>query len=702
MSYLVIARKWRPRTFEEVIGQPHATRTLQNAIRLERIAHAYLFTGARGVGKTSVARILAKSLNCENGPSPTPCDQCSNCREIAAGNSVDVLEIDGASNRGIDNIRELRETVRYRPAKGRFKVYIIDEVHMLTTEAFNALLKTLEEPPSHVIFIFATTEPHKIPATILSRCQRFDFRRVALSGLVDHLKRITEGEGAHFSDGVLFAIAREADGSMRDAQSLLEQLLAFSGDGLPDEEILDILGVIDRRSVLRAGEAVLSGDAAGCLDLVDDLYRRGIDCRRFCQHLCDHFRNLLFMSIGQGRDTKLDLPSEEKEYLKAQARLTTADSLHVFFQMLLRGEEEIRRSSMPKIALEMLLLRMAQLPGLESLDALLDRITVLESGLRPGGQTSDSRSALPADRSSNRRGSAAEQQPVRSSPTVPERDFHSRSSDSSGVAIKEPREISRNSDAGSNRAASGPLGAPVKPPAPEADPPESSGSSTAPDVSTPAVGLEPGISPESKGPQGERAALSISDNQGSPSALDSAVLPESLQAQHSPPVEPVQEVTEPRQSETISIRAEAPGSEEEVTSTRAASPEAAIGRWPEFIRYLESANPILWAKVSHCGIRAASENCIELEVPDLFEKSANGPEFLEKLRNASDAFFGHGLDWVIIKKEGTRGAPAQKTKAPKSTGKQIVGHPAVQQAIEVLGAELVEVKPKAGSGKKAG
>ena len=319
MSYLVIARKWRPQTFEEVIGQPHATRTLQNAVRLDRIAHAYLFTGARGVGKTSIARILAKALNCEKGPSPTPCNQCSNCREISKGNSVDVIEIDGASNRGIDNIRELRETVRYRPAKGRYKVYIIDEVHMLTSEAFNALLKTLEEPPPHVIFIFATTEPHKIPATILSRCQRFDFRRLGLQQIVEHLKTITSQEGADFSDGVLYSIAREADGSMRDAQSLLEQLLAFSGDGLPDREILDILGVIDRQSVLKAAEAVLSGNAPACLGLIEDVYRRGIDSRRFCQHLCDHFRNLLFIAISDDRETRLDLPEDEKKLLKDQA-----------------------------------------------------------------------------------------------------------------------------------------------------------------------------------------------------------------------------------------------------------------------------------------------------------------------------------------------------------------------------------------------
>src|SRR5208337_2128175 len=388
MSYQVIARKWRPGTFEEVIGQPHATRTLQNAIRLDRIAHAYLFTGARGVGKTSIARILAKALNCEKGPSPIPCNQCSNCLEISKGNSVDVIEIDGASNRGIDNIRELRETVRYRPAKGRYKVYIIDEVHMLTPEAFNALLKTLEEPPPHVIFIFATTEAHKIPATILSRCQRFDFRRLSLLQIVEHLKRIISQEGADFSESILYAIAREADGSMRDAQSLLEQLLTFSGDELPEAEILDILGVIDRQSVLRTGEAILSGNAQACLDLAADVYRRGIDSRRFCQHLCDHFRNLLFVAISAGSEMGLDLPEDEKKLLKDQAAETTPESLHVYFQMLLRGVEQIRRSSMPKIALEMLLLRMTQLPKLESIDAVLDRIAMIEQSLKEGHSAS--------------------------------------------------------------------------------------------------------------------------------------------------------------------------------------------------------------------------------------------------------------------------------------------------------------------------
>ncbi|NSW87810.1 MAG: DNA polymerase III subunit gamma/tau, partial [Syntrophobacteraceae bacterium] len=382
MSYLVIARKWRPQTFEEVVGQHHVTRTLQNAVLSGRVAHAYLFTGARGVGKTSVARILARSLNCESGPSTTPCNTCSNCREITQGNAVDVLEIDGASNRGIDNIRELKETVRYRPAKSRYKIYIIDEVHMLTTEAFNALLKTLEEPPEHVVFVFATTEPHKIPATILSRCQRFDFRRIPAELLLKQLKEISGRENVRLSDDVLFAIAREADGSMRDAQSLLEQLLAFSGEGLSDEEILDVLGVVDRRSVHKVGSAILAGDVQTCLEVVGDLYRRGIDSRRFCQQLCDHFRNLLVAVLDvDGRAPELRLPEEEDRFLREQAAKTTSESLYLYLQLLLKGEEDIRRSSTPRIALEMLLLRMTQMPALESIDTLIGRISDLERRL---------------------------------------------------------------------------------------------------------------------------------------------------------------------------------------------------------------------------------------------------------------------------------------------------------------------------------
>ncbi len=607
MSYQVIARRCRPETFEEVLGQPHVTRTLQNGVRLGRIAHAYLFSGARGVGKTSVARILAKALNCEKGPSPSPCNQCPNCREISLTNSVDVLEIDGASNRGIDSIRELRETARYRPAKGRYKVYIIDEVHQLSTDAFNALLKILEEPPAHVVFIFATTEPHKIPATVLSRCQRFEFRRLGLQMIVEHLKRIVSKEGASFSESILYAIGREADGSMRDSQSLLEQLLAFSGDDLPESEILDILGVIDRRTVIRTAEAVLSGDAGACLELAGDVYRRGLDSRRFCQHLCDHFRNLIFVTLCAGGEVRDDLPEEEREVLKALAAKTTLESLHIYFQMLLRGEEEIRRSSMPKIVLEMLLLRMCGLPKLQSIDSLLEKVFAIEQNLGSGQGGSD-------------------------------------------CMISESR----------------------------------------PGFGTARQTFAPRQSDQSKALEPASGAGADSGSQKSGSAAVSQPLPASSEcaAGLSPP-----------------LRDAAPGSEEAISPVRApaASASEALADWPRFVLFLQNHNPILWGKVSHCTVKVQGES-IELEVPEIFEKSAGGPEFAKQLEEAFLEFFGARLPWTMagMPSGKGRGAGAKPAKAAvKASGaKQIVAHPAVQQAMEILGAELKEIKPAAGGPDK--
>jgi len=244
MSYVVIARRWRPQQFNEIIGQEHVSKTLSNAIANNRIAHSYIFTGPRGVGKTTTARILAKAVNCEKGPTPHPCNECASCKAITVGNSMDVLEIDGASNRGIDEVRNLRENIRYAPTQGKYRIYIIDEVHMLTKEAFNALLKTLEEPPEHAMFIFATTEIHRVPATILSRCQRFDFRRIPLKTIMEHLRRICDGEKIDIQEEALLQIAKKADGSMRDAQSILDQLISFSGNKIAFEDVAQALGVI--------------------------------------------------------------------------------------------------------------------------------------------------------------------------------------------------------------------------------------------------------------------------------------------------------------------------------------------------------------------------------------------------------------------------------------------------------------------------
>jgi DNA polymerase-3 subunit gamma/tau len=394
MSYLVIARKWRPQSFADVAGQEHISRTLQNAIGAGRIAHAYLFTGVRGVGKTTAARILAKALNCESGPTPNPCGQCSQCEEIAQGSSIDVLEIDGASNRGIDEIRQIIENVRYQPAHSRFKIYIIDEVHQVTKDAFNALLKTLEEPPPSVKFILATTEPQRLPATILSRCQRYDFRRINLREIVQRLGMIAKSEGLEITEGALVLLAREADGSMRDAQSLLEQVLAMAAPAdskgnkvAADEALLqEVLGLAERSTLYDISAAVLAGDARKCLELVAEAVTRGRDVSRLSRDLVEHFRNLLVarLSANPGSAASkqtsqlLDLPDQEIADLAAQSREISVETLLDYLDFMVAGDEEIARAATPRFALESLLVRLAGLPQTFAVAELIERLERLE------------------------------------------------------------------------------------------------------------------------------------------------------------------------------------------------------------------------------------------------------------------------------------------------------------------------------------
>jgi DNA polymerase III subunit gamma/tau len=380
LSYLVLARKWRPQTFSDLVGQEHVSQTLKNAIDGGRVAHAFLFTGARGVGKTSSARILAKALNCESGLSVEPCNVCSACLEITEGNSVDVFEIDGASNTGVDDIRELRDNIKYLPSRSRYKIFIIDEVHMLTTNAFNALLKTLEEPPAHVKFIFATTEPHKVPITILSRCQRFDFKRIALPRIVARLRFIVDQEGVSVSDEALAVVARKGDGSMRDALSTLDQVLAFCGNSVADNDVAALLGVVDRRLISEASAAVLAADLRGVLEIVARVDSFGYSMRQFCQELIGHFRGIaILQAVGEPGDL-LELSEAEQQELRVQGKSCSPQDLQRHLTLLLKAESEMSHATFPRLILEMALMKMATLAPAVAVQELLSRLTALESG----------------------------------------------------------------------------------------------------------------------------------------------------------------------------------------------------------------------------------------------------------------------------------------------------------------------------------
>lgn len=371
MAYQVIARKWRPQSFAEVVGQEHVTRTLQNAIRSGRVAHAYIFSGVRGVGKTTTARILAKALNCEKGPAAEPCNECDRCREIAAGSSLDVMEIDAASNRGIDQIRELREMVRYAPASGRYRVVILDEAHQLTDEASNALLKTLEEPPERVIFVLATTAPEDLPETIRSRAQHFHFRSLSYTEISEALKRVTQSEGLEIEPGAVAVLARAAEGSLRDALSLLEQAIAYCGDTVTDTGVRELLGVVSEEVLDDLVEAVAGSSAERALKLVHRLISSGENLDSFCREAIRHLRNLLVVRVAGADSPLVAAAANERPRLAQQAARFSEEDLTRFFQVLMATHADLRRHPDPRIHLELGLLRLVNAARLASLEELM-------------------------------------------------------------------------------------------------------------------------------------------------------------------------------------------------------------------------------------------------------------------------------------------------------------------------------------------
>lgn len=394
MSYQVIARKYRPQTFADLTGQEHITRTLKNAIDQRRLHHAYLFSGPRGTGKTTTARILAKALNCQTAVTSTPCLQCASCLEIAISRSLDVLEIDAASNTGVDNVRDvIINNIAIAPARDRYKIFIIDEVHMLSTSAFNALLKTLEEPPAHVVFIMATTELHKVPDTILSRCQQFEFRHITTEKIFGRLREIAVAEQVAISDEALREIARAGAGSLRDAQSALDQVIAFSGNRITEEDVTTALGLVSARTLGRFAEAIAAQDTTAILNLVEELVSRGYDLRNFARELMAYFRHLLVVKSGIVSGEMLGVADVEVEQLKQLATLFSEEDLVRFFHLLAETEKGIKDSPYPRFQLEIGLIKLTQAARLRTLAELIARLEALEARLGEGPSSARGRSS---------------------------------------------------------------------------------------------------------------------------------------------------------------------------------------------------------------------------------------------------------------------------------------------------------------------
>lgn len=384
MSYLVFARKYRPQTFEQVVQQTHVTRTLSNAIASGRVAHAILFTGPRGTGKTTVARILAKAMNCAQGPTPTPCNTCRSCLEITAGNAVDVFEIDGASNNSVDQVRDLRDNLKYMPVHSRFKIYIIDEVHMLSLAAFNALLKTLEEPPAHILFMFATTEQHKIPVTILSRCQRHDLRRIDAEAIAGQLGSICKKEQVQIDQPSLDLIAQEAGGSMRDALSLMDHVLACAQGPITAQLIGELLGVVDRRHLFEISQAVFARDIQKILEKIDAVWRQGYEIKRFYADLVAHFHHLAMIKLGPLANRLVDVPTHEIEQMHAQVSQVPETYITQIFDLLFQAEPSIKLSAQPKLALEMIFVKLFQASPMLPIETLIERLDQLRTNINQG------------------------------------------------------------------------------------------------------------------------------------------------------------------------------------------------------------------------------------------------------------------------------------------------------------------------------
>ncbi len=629
MAYLVFARKYRPLQFEDVVGQTHVTRTLANAVTSGRLAHAILLSGPRGTGKTTIARILAKCMNCRSGSTATPCLTCPSCQEITRGNAGDVFEIDGASNNKVENIRELRENAKYMPAQSPYKIYIIDEVHMLSDSAFNALLKILEEPPAHVLFFFATTEPHKIPITILSRCQRYDLRRIDLSAIAGHLGRICEAEGIAINEEALSLIAREADGSIRDSLSLLDQIITCSTGPVTHEQVIDVLGVIDRQILFDVSAALFAGDMAGLLEICDLLYRQGRHLMKFYAELIEHFRNLLLVKMGGATDALAKVAEHEHRQMTDQITEITEPYIHQVLSTLIDDEWRIKQSVSPKLALEMTFFKLLQIRPAFSLDTLIEKLDQLRTGVAPAAPGSNPGSLS----------SAAGSSPGRRSDKT-----------AAAVLTPEPEPVADNTAAATERMPEAPA------PLPEVD-----------------------LSPD------------FPDTPNSPLSPDSPLFPASYDDSYGIAADSYDAAHDAAHDAAPSEPGPEPDANPCPAATfEDKSPEEV---WEGLRPWICEKSPALGSCLAESALTAIEDDCLRIEVRSVGTNVnlLRGKKSIANLENLCGTFFGRPMRVTMEIEKAAQHAKQQKTEA-KNLKDEALNHPLITSAVTTFNGKIVDIK----------
>jgi DNA polymerase-3 subunit gamma/tau len=698
MSYVVLARKWRPQSFEDLVGQDHVSTTLGNAIAQNRVAHAFLFTGVRGVGKTTSARILAKALNCAQGPTAKPCQVCPPCTEITVGSDVDVQEIDGASYNGVDEVRRLQESLPYRPSRDRFKIFIVDEVHMLSNAAWNAFLKTLEEPPPHVKFIFATTEVHKVPVTILSRCQRYDFKLISAQMIAERLRFVLGQEGVAAEDAAVTAIAREAAGSMRDGMSLLDQVIAWvgaSGVKLTAEGVARVLGVADREVLHRLAEAVLAGDAGASVRIVGEVAREGYDLPHVARDFLAHLRDLVIAKISDDPGPLLDLADAEVADVVALAARSSADDLTRLHQGFSRAFDDIVRSGQPRSALEMTLVRLARRPPLLPMDELLRRLGDLERRLGGGGGGPAAGPGGGADRGAPPgRGGSPAGGPAR------QRNAPSASADETSAAEAPPRVAPAPAPVASAPAPVASAPAPVaSAPAPGA-PAVSPG---APAVSPIAPTLPPIAPAAAPRPAAPLPAAAPRAGTNGATAFASAAL-----AHVNSPPSP-RRLDRPPANDAGPLRSPVPNG----VGSSLAEPVAAPSRpapdlsgWRSVLDRVRAKRPALASVLEHAALLRFGPDRVELgyEATSFLVGQATEASSKELLLSACRAHFEAATEVsfeTLASKTGVFTVAmldsTERKQKMDAARRAVAEHPLVAAAIELLGAELKDVRLSAES-----